>query len=289
MAVFGTFLISLSFENPTNDSYHYEHDGSVADVVVPVAYLAEPNDVLQSLSSGQKVLPKCGSRALAAGGCLMIPSGGEGRSAWTNDSRVSTKLREDLVGTSYHDLSTGTYVEFSRSDRREDDRLDDGSDRSSSVVLRWTGEARNQFKKTACKPPANRRSYASNIQQQRCRNAIAIAATITRSTMLSRTVQKVLPRVAARCFSSEASAAAHVTLNFSVPHESIYKGASVFQVIIPGVEGEYGVTPNHVPYVAQLKPGVLQVIHEDGAFADAEKYFVAGGYALTHENSVTVS
>lgn len=108
--------------------------------------------------------------------------------------------------------------------------------------------------------------------------------------MLSRTVQKVLPRVTARCFSSEASASAtSVTLNFSVPHESIYKGASVFQVIIPGVEGEYGVTPNHVPYVAQLKPGVLQVIHEDGGFADAEKYFVAGGYALTHENSVTVS
>jgi F-type H+-transporting ATPase subunit delta len=108
--------------------------------------------------------------------------------------------------------------------------------------------------------------------------------------MLSRTVQKVLPRVAARSFSSEASAvASSVTLNFSVPHESIYKGASVFQVIIPGVEGEYGVTPNHVPYVAQLKPGVLQVIHEEGAFADAEKYFVAGGYALTHENSVTVS
>ena len=108
--------------------------------------------------------------------------------------------------------------------------------------------------------------------------------------MLSRTVQKVLPRGSARCFSTEASAAASsVTLNFSVPHESIYKDASVFQVIIPGVEGEYGVTPNHVPYVAQLKPGVLQVIHEDGGFADAEKYFVAGGYALTHENSVTVS
>ena len=105
--------------------------------------------------------------------------------------------------------------------------------------------------------------------------------------MLSRTiVRKVLPRTLTRAFSSEA--ATSVTLNFSVPYESIYNGASVFQVIIPGVEGEYGVTPNHVPYVAQLKPGVLQILHEEG-LADSEKYFVAGGYALTHENSVTVS
>ena len=108
--------------------------------------------------------------------------------------------------------------------------------------------------------------------------------------MLSRaaSVRKVLPRTLARAFSSEGADATSVTLNFSVPYGSIYNGASVFQVIIPGVEGEYGVTPNHVPYVAQLKPGVLQILHEEG-LADSEKYFVAGGYALTHENSVTVS
>jgi F0F1-type ATP synthase epsilon subunit len=107
--------------------------------------------------------------------------------------------------------------------------------------------------------------------------------------MLSRTVvRKVLPRTLARALSTEAAAPTTVTLNFSVPYESIYNGASVFQVIIPGVEGEYGVTPNHVPYVAQLKPGVLQILHEEG-LAGSEKYFVAGGYALTHENSVTVS
>ena len=57
------------------------------------------------------------------------------------------------------------------------------------------------------------------------------------------------------------------------------------QVIIPGIDGEYGVTVNHVPTVAQLKPGVLQILHEEG---EAEKYFVAGGFALTHANSVTV-
>lgn len=81
--------------------------------------------------------------------------------------------------------------------------------------------------------------------------------------------------------------ATSVTLNFSVPYESIYSGTSVYQVIIPGVEGEYGVSAGHVPYVAQLKPGVLQIIHDEGASGESEKYFVPGGYALTHPNSVT--
>lgn len=52
-------------------------------------------------------------------------------------------------------------------------------------------------------------------------------------------------------------------------------------------EGEYGVGAGHVPYVAQLKPGVLQILHEEGS-NDPEKYFVAGGYALTHPDSSTV-
>jgi F-type H+-transporting ATPase subunit delta len=115
--------------------------------------------------------------------------------------------------------------------------------------------------------------------------------------MLSRTsllARHVLPRtsvaVAARALSSEAAAEAanSVTLNFSVPNESIYSGATISQVIIPGVEGEYGITANHVPYIAQMKPGVVQIIFSEGS-SDSEKYFVSGGYAVTHANSVTVS
>lgn len=87
--------------------------------------------------------------------------------------------------------------------------------------------------------------------------------------------------------SSEASSG-KITLNFSLPHETVYDGAEVAQVIIPGSEGEYGVTANHVPYVSQLKAGVLQIIHEDGS-GEPEKYFVAGGFALTHDTSLTVS
>jgi F-type H+-transporting ATPase subunit delta len=86
--------------------------------------------------------------------------------------------------------------------------------------------------------------------------------------------------------SSEAAAAFSVKLSSNLPHETIYNGASVFSVIICGSAGEYGVTANHVPYVAQLKPGVLQILHEETT-SESEKYFVAGGFALTHEDSST--
>lgn len=109
--------------------------------------------------------------------------------------------------------------------------------------------------------------------------------------MLSRAVlRKVVPRTIQRAaMSAEAAAepATSVTLNFSVPSESIYSKASVYQVIVPGVEGEYGVSAGHVPYVAQLKPGVLQIVHDEGASGETEKYFVPGGYAITHPDSVT--
>ncbi|KAL3911359.1 MAG: hypothetical protein SGILL_007311 [Bacillariaceae sp.] len=115
------------------------------------------------------------------------------------------------------------------------------------------------------------------------RSAALVARKIVPQTTAATTR---LAAVAPRAFSSEAAAApaSSVTLNLSVPYDSIYNGTPVDSVIIPGTEGEYGITAGHVPYVAQMKPGVLQVLF-DGA--EPEKYFVAGGYAVTHANSVT--
>lgn len=36
-------------------------------------------------------------------------------------------------------------------------------------------------------------------------------------------------------------------------------------MIIPGSEGEYGVTVGHSPIVSELKPGVLQVLHGEAS------------------------
>jgi ATP synthase, Delta/Epsilon chain, beta-sandwich domain len=113
---------------------------------------------------------------------------------------------------------------------------------------------------------------------------------IQQEIMLSRTLlSRASTRLVAKsCLSTEASAAAVATvnLNFCLPHLALYENASVHSVILPGLSGEYGITANHVPYVAQLKAGVVQILHDETS--PPEKYFVAGGYSLTHENSTTV-
>ena len=60
---------------------------------------------------------------------------------------------------------------------------------------------------------------------------------------------------------------------------------TVDRVIIPGAEGVYGVTAGHTPIVSQLKSGVVEIVHDAGG--EGEKYFVSGGFALTHDTSVT--
>lgn len=54
-------------------------------------------------------------------------------------------------------------------------------------------------------------------------------------------------------------------------------------MLLPGVEGYFGVKANHVPIIAQLKPGVVEL--HDGT--EVSKYFVSGGFAFVHPNSVT--
>jgi len=99
-----------------------------------------------------------------------------------------------------------------------------------------------------------------------------------------RAASAAMTRTARRHFADAAPASSGMKLNFNLPQEVIYDGATVKSVVVPGAMGEYEVTANHVPIVAQLKAGVLVINHESG---DPEKYFVAGGFSLTHDNSTT--
>jgi len=94
-------------------------------------------------------------------------------------------------------------------------------------------------------------------------------------------------RSSAAVFADEAAAAdaKHVTLNFSCPHQPIHQGAEVAMVTIPGVAGDYGVTPGHSAVVSELKAGVVEILHD--ASGEPEKYFVSSGFAVTHANSTT--
>ncbi len=53
-------------------------------------------------------------------------------------------------------------------------------------------------------------------------------------------------------------------------------------VILPGVDGYFGLKANHVPLISQLTPGVVEL--QNGT--EVEKFFISGGFAFVHPNGV---
>ncbi len=58
------------------------------------------------------------------------------------------------------------------------------------------------------------------------------------------------------------------------PERELFHG-EVDHVVVPGSEGEFGVSPNHAPVMSMIKPGALRVMN-DGA---ERRIFVNGGFA----------
>merc|ERR1711920_251888 len=56
----------------------------------------------------------------------------------------------------------------------------------------------------------------------------------------------------------------------------------VKQVDVPTLAGSFGILPDHVPTLAVLKPGVVNVFEEDGS---AKKYFVSSGSVTINDDS----
>ena len=117
---------------------------------------------------------------------------------------------------------------------------------------------------------------------------IAAAAGVAGArTVVARTaaVRGISGTAARRMAEGDAAEATQVTLNFAVPHEAVYSDTEVDLVIIPGITGDYGVTAGHTPIISELRAGTVEIFHKEGD--EAEKFFVSGGYAMTHPNSVT--
>ncbi|KAF6002773.1 ATP synthase subunit delta, mitochondrial [Cyanidiococcus yangmingshanensis] len=76
-----------------------------------------------------------------------------------------------------------------------------------------------------------------------------------------------------------------VTLNFFCPHMVIARNRSVSSVIVPASSGLMGILPNHVPTVAQMRPGVVTIYHED---SKEERYFVSSGFTFVHPDRTDI-
>lgn len=61
----------------------------------------------------------------------------------------------------------------------------------------------------------------------------------------------------------------------------------IAHVVLPGSEGELGVSAEHTSLVVSLQPGVVK-LYRDGLNGEAEHIFIAGGFADISADNCTV-
>jgi F-type H+-transporting ATPase subunit epsilon len=70
-----------------------------------------------------------------------------------------------------------------------------------------------------------------------------------------------------------------------VAPERLLASIEADMVVIPGAEGDFGVLPQHAPFMSLLRPGVISVYQGDKV---ERRVFVAGGFAEVNERGCIV-
>ena len=71
-----------------------------------------------------------------------------------------------------------------------------------------------------------------------------------------------------------------------VTPDRLVRSDDVHMVVVPGVEGEFGVMAGHSPFMTTLRDGDLKLYHTAGAAFETIR--VAGGFAEVSEHGLTV-
>ncbi len=70
-----------------------------------------------------------------------------------------------------------------------------------------------------------------------------------------------------------------------VSPERLVLSVAVDMVVVPGVEGDFGVLPGHAPMISSVRPGVISIYQSRALEA---RVFVAGGFAEVSDSRLTV-
>ena len=63
--------------------------------------------------------------------------------------------------------------------------------------------------------------------------------------------------------------------------------AKVAMVVVPGVEGDFGVLPGHAPMMSTIRPGAIAIHEADGGPATM-RFFIDGGFAEVTETGLPI-
>lgn len=75
-----------------------------------------------------------------------------------------------------------------------------------------------------------------------------------------------------------------INFDFVSPEDSIVS-SEVEMVLIPGIEGDAGILPNHSPFMTTLRQGIVEVTFEEG---NVKRYLVEGGFADINQDKMTL-
>lgn len=71
-----------------------------------------------------------------------------------------------------------------------------------------------------------------------------------------------------------------------VTPEKLVRSEDVYQVVVPGTEGDFGVLEGHAPFMSTVRDGALEIYKtEKGA---PETIRIEGGFAEVNERGLTV-
>ena len=79
-------------------------------------------------------------------------------------------------------------------------------------------------------------------------------------------------------------AAGKVAFELASP-EALLVSTSVDMVVVPGVEGDFGVLPGHAPFISAVRPGVIDIYQGEKI---ERRLFVSDGFAEVNERRCTV-
>jgi F-type H+-transporting ATPase subunit epsilon len=71
-----------------------------------------------------------------------------------------------------------------------------------------------------------------------------------------------------------------------VSPERLLMSEDVEHVVVPGMDGDFGVLPGHAPFVSTLRPGIIRVLRGGGA--KESRIFVYSGFAEVDPTSLTI-
>ena len=75
-----------------------------------------------------------------------------------------------------------------------------------------------------------------------------------------------------------------INFDFVSPEASIVS-SEVDMVLIPGIDGDAGILPDHSPFMTTLRQGIVEVTFKQG---NVKKYLVEGGFADITQDKMTI-